>query len=156
MPEVKQATLDVQPSAKEKKAKARTWLKDQLVRWNLTKEQLTGADGKPVKDTILTKAMKFLEMSCVEKHGVIPLSDTAGFEEVVWIVKPMLGYNITSYTVRVVDYGDFVKVGCNCQYGLYDRLCSHALAVLIELGWADRPVRVVGGVRDKRIQERDA
>lgn len=71
---------------------------------------------KGMNGNIKSKARKFVKNGCVEM--VVP--------KFHWIVKPIKGYNSTTYDVtQINDYAS-----CNCQYNkLYCRICSHIVAV---------------------------
>lgn len=107
-----------------------------LVRWNLTRAALTGPDGRIIKDTILEKAIKFIEENLVEKRR----EDPDGKE--LWICLPLPGYNSTTYTIEAYRYETEIIIGDNCQYCSYGKLCSHCLAMLILSGATDLKITI--------------
>ena len=69
-------------------------------------------------------------------------------DERMWAVKPIPGYNRTTYTVSIWAHGDSMTGSCNCTFAFYNRLCSHLLAVLIKANlWTGKRITVIGGVR---------
>jgi hypothetical protein len=128
---------------KKKVGKVRTF----IMKWNLTKESLTDRNGRPISEGIIVKSMKQIEMDVVRKVSEETLGN--GFIKQVWVCDPIEGYNSTAYTINITNMMDAeVVVGCNCQYGGYDKLCSHALSSLILAGLDGLPRIVRGGVRD--------
>jgi len=126
-----------------------------MVRWNLTKENLTDKRGNEITNAIVLKAMKFLENGCVKKITNQPKDGGAE----LWIVEPIEGYNVTTYTVWFKHDGDSLTGGCNCQYSTMKELtCSHLLAVLVLNELTGVPRMVVGGSRHlgKRIKKEPA
>lgn len=102
-----------------------------MVRWNLTRTNLTDKWGRILKNTVITKAMKFVELDCCRKKLAEPLGD--GVARETWVVDPIPGYNITAYTVIIEDYGSEIVAMCNCQWCCSrESMCSHILAVLVE------------------------
>jgi hypothetical protein len=117
-----------------------------FIKYGLTKENLIDRFGRVITDRIALKASEFIEHSAVEILNK-DRSDNNGY---YWtIVKPILGYNRTTYTQELFIKGDDIVGGCNCQYGHYDKLCSHLLAVLVEIGLWPCKLTVRGGVRAK-------
>lgn len=126
--------------------------KDFMVRWNVTKEDLTDRYGNIISDRITTKAMKFIEGDCL--HQILK-ADDEGTE--TWECRPIEGYNITVYTMQIRHTGEHLYIGCNCQWStMHNKLCSHALALLItkELTGVRRTVRGgVRGIKPKRVYQ---
>lgn len=117
-----------------------------FLRWNLTTTSLTDKRGFKVSDSIIIKAMKFIEHDCVRKTKAEPLGTGMAIEE--WIVDPIEGYNSTAYTLTICDYGDHVTALCNCQWCcMHEKTCSHILAVLINSKRADVPRTIQARLR---------
>ena len=134
-------------------ARRRGYRARQLLRWNLTLEDLT-VNGDRLSDAIVYKAFKFLENDLLELAYAESLEPEGNRE--AWILKPLPGYNKTSYTLYF-DIRPYRRpaVSCNCQYCVTkERLCSHLTALLIQKGvfHERRNVDVYPGVRN-RIEE---
>jgi len=86
--------------------------KEYVCKWDVTNQVLT-SDQK-------AKAQKFIDNDCIVFDG-----------KDYWC-KPILGYNKTSYTIKLIN-GEWK---CNCQWNTTKhRLCSHILAVFL---WIDK------------------
>ena len=128
------ASLDDFLSKKEKKQqetdakeRKRSKLATFYMKWGLTKEKLTDKFGNVTSDNIARKAMRFLELDCVQK-----MKNQPGPPRIYWIIEPMAGYNVTTYTAWYYVDNDTVVCACNCQYcKSKGRMCSHILAVLV-------------------------
>ena len=134
---------EVLPSLKEMRMGKGKRLK---VRWNLQAGALVDEMGNPISNTILAKAYDFIEYKHIEMVSDEPIEGTA-FRVRTY---SCLGSNRTIYTVKVCVFAprvNLIKVGCNCQFGSYNRLCSHALAVLISEGLGNKE-RLVSGIND--------
>lgn len=127
-------TLDDFISGKEKKQQKAAEKKERTnklaafyMKWSLTKEKLTDHFGNVTSDNVARKAMRFLELDCVQK-----MKNQPGGQRIYWIVEPMPGYNVTTYTAWHYIDNDTVVCACNCQYcKTKGRMCSHILAILI-------------------------
>ena len=91
---------------------------DNVIYWSTTYQKLMGLGDRP----IATKAHRFLKEKCVKYNP-----DKKAFE-----VKPIKGYNKTTYTVKPTN--DEIGFKCNCQYHTKTKkVCSHILAVRLSL-----------------------
>lgn len=80
-----------------------------VCKWYSDKRELAGSQR--------FKAVKFLEFDCVESINK---------EQTVFLVKPITGYNSTTYRVVVSPFDQ----DCSCQWYNKQKLqCSHILAV---------------------------
>lgn len=86
--------------------------------WEIKSKQLMELkkNGEKSPATMLSKAKKFLEHNCVEKVG-----------NNEWIVKPIKGYNKTTY--KIILSPNTNTWSCNCQGFKNLDFCSHILAI---------------------------
>lgn len=87
-------------------------LDDTLPYWDTISETLKGSQR--------SKARRFVN------NGLVSYS----FTEKTFTVKPIIGYNKTTYTIR----NDTKGLRCNCQYYVKtEKYCSHILSILLWL-----------------------
>lgn len=84
--------------------------------WEPESKQLMARkqNGEREATTMLNKAHKFLMAGCISQKS-----------EGIYMIKPLINYNKTTYTVIEKDGGYY----CNCQGFHKNGSCSHILAV---------------------------